>query len=60
MEMSLGMLILILVFALLVVLFSGMPLAFGLMAVGMLGLYFLLPHRIAEAAGTAAWDQVSS
>src|SRR4030067_1910754 len=60
MEMSLGMLVLILIIALLVALFSGMPIAFGLMAVGMLGLYFLLPHRIAEAAGTAAWDQINS
>lgn len=60
MEVSLGSLVLIFVFALLVVLFSGMHIAFALMAVGMLGLYFLLPHRIPEAAAYAAWDQVNN
>lgn len=60
MELSLGMLVLILVLALLIFLFSGMHIAFALMAVGVLGLYFLLPYRIQEAAAFPAWDQVNS
>jgi C4-dicarboxylate transporter DctM subunit len=60
MELGMGVIIGLLFAGLLVVLLSGVEIAFGLIAVGLVAMYTVLPHSVAGDAARQAWNQVNS
>jgi len=58
MELGLGVLIAILMIGLVILLLSGMPIAFALLMMGLAGLYFLVGTP--KAAAISAWNQVNN
>ena len=60
MDLSVGLMTLIIFVSLAILLFSGMPIAFGLMAMGIIGIYAFLPRAIPGDASIQAFNAVNS
>lgn len=60
MELSLEVMVALMFAGLLVVLLSGVEIAFGLIAIGLVAMYAFLPLRVTGDAARQAWNQVNS
>jgi len=60
MEISVGVMVALLFVGLLLVLLSGVQVAFGLIAMGLVAMYAFLPYSVTGDAATQAWNQVNS